>query len=110
MILETFPVGPLRCNCTVLGDETTHEAVVIDPGDNIPDILARLTKHGLTLRQIIVTHAHIDHVGGAVLLRPPMPVQKTAWWLAWLLCRPRCCTPRGIPPAVFACILRIRIF
>jgi glyoxylase-like metal-dependent hydrolase (beta-lactamase superfamily II) len=69
MILETFPVGPLRCNCTVLGDETTHEAVVIDPGDNIPDILARLTKHGLTLRQIIVTHAHIDHVGGAVLLR-----------------------------------------
>jgi glyoxylase-like metal-dependent hydrolase (beta-lactamase superfamily II) len=53
----------------VLGDETTHEAVVIDPGDNIPDILARLTKHGLTLRQIIVTHAHIDHVGSAVLLR-----------------------------------------
>jgi glyoxylase-like metal-dependent hydrolase (beta-lactamase superfamily II) len=69
MILETFPVGPLRCNCTLLGDETTHEAVVIDPGDNIPDILVRLAKHGLTLRQIIVTHAHIDHVGGAVLLR-----------------------------------------
>src|ERR1700760_3141407 len=69
MIRETFPVGPLSCNCTILGDETTHEAVVIDPGDNIPEILARLTKHGLTLRQIIVTHAHIDHVGGAVLLR-----------------------------------------
>lgn len=69
MILETFPVGPLRCICTLLGDETTHEAVVIDPGDNIPDILVRLAKHGLTLRQIIVTHAHIDHVGGAVLLR-----------------------------------------
>jgi hydroxyacylglutathione hydrolase len=69
MILEIFPVGPLRCNCTLLGDETTHEALVIDPGDNIPDILARLKKHGLTLRQIIVTHAHIDHVGGAVLLR-----------------------------------------
>jgi hydroxyacylglutathione hydrolase len=69
MILETFPVGPLRCNCTLLGDETTHEAVVVDPGDNIPDILARLAKHRLTLRQIIITHAHIDHVGGAVLLR-----------------------------------------
>jgi hydroxyacylglutathione hydrolase len=69
MILESFPVGPLRCMCTVLGDETTHEAVVIDPGDNIPDILVRLAKHSLTLRQIIVTHAHIDHVGGAVLLR-----------------------------------------
>jgi hydroxyacylglutathione hydrolase len=69
MILETFPVGALRCNCTLLGDETTREAVVVDPGDNIPEILARLNKHGLTLRQIIVTHAHIDHVGGAVLLR-----------------------------------------
>jgi glyoxylase-like metal-dependent hydrolase (beta-lactamase superfamily II) len=69
MILETFPVGPLRCNCSILGDETTHEAVVVDPGDNIPDILARLQKHGLTVRQIIVTHAHIDHVGGAILLR-----------------------------------------
>jgi hydroxyacylglutathione hydrolase len=69
MILETFPVGPLHCNCTILGDEVTHEAVVVDPGDNIPEILSRLKKHGLTLRQIVVTHAHIDHVGGAALLR-----------------------------------------
>src|SRR5271167_3180099 len=69
MILETFPVGPLRCNCTILGDETTHEAIVIDPGENIPEILTRLAKHHLTLKQIIVTHAHIDHVGGAVLLK-----------------------------------------
>ena len=68
MILETFPVGPLRCNCTILGDEVTHEAIVVDPGDNIPEILSRLQKHGLTLRQIVVTHAHIDHVGGAALL------------------------------------------
>jgi hydroxyacylglutathione hydrolase len=69
MILETFPVGPLHCNCTILGDEVTHEAVVVDPGDNIPEILSRLQKHGLTLRQIVVTHAHIDHVGGALLLK-----------------------------------------
>jgi len=69
MILETFPVGPLRCNCTILGDEATHEALVVDPGDNIPEILARLRKHGLTLRQIVVTHAHIDHVGGAAQLK-----------------------------------------
>jgi hydroxyacylglutathione hydrolase len=69
MILETFPVGPLHCNCTILGDEVTHEAVVVDPGDNIPEILSRLHKHGLTLRQIVITHAHIDHVGGAVLLK-----------------------------------------
>jgi hydroxyacylglutathione hydrolase len=69
MILESFPVGPLRCNCTILGDEATHDAIVVDPGDNIPQILSRLQKHGLTLRQIIVTHAHIDHVGGAALLK-----------------------------------------
>jgi hydroxyacylglutathione hydrolase len=69
MILETFPVGPLRCNCTILGDEVTHEAIVVDPGDNIPEILTRLQKHGLVLRQIIITHAHIDHVGGAAQLR-----------------------------------------
>ena len=69
MILETFPVGPLQCNCTIVGDETTREAMVIDPGDNIPEILSRLAKHGLKLRQIVVTHAHIDHVGGAVQLK-----------------------------------------
>ena len=69
MILETFPVGPLRCNCSILGDEVTREAIVVDPGDNISEILSRLQKHGLTLRQIVITHAHIDHVGGAALLK-----------------------------------------
>jgi glyoxylase-like metal-dependent hydrolase (beta-lactamase superfamily II) len=69
MILETFPVGLLQCNCTILGDENTGEAMVVDPGDNIPEILARLSKHGLKLKQIVVTHAHIDHVGGALKLK-----------------------------------------
>lgn len=69
MVLETFPVGILRCNCTLLGDESTGEAMVIDPGDNIPEILSRLAAHGLTLRQIVITHAHIDHVGGALQLK-----------------------------------------
>jgi hydroxyacylglutathione hydrolase len=69
MIRETFPVGVLRCNCTILGDEATGEAIVVDPGDEIAEILTRLARHRLTLKQIIVTHAHIDHVGGAVLLR-----------------------------------------
>ena len=69
MILETFPVGILRCNCTILGDETTREAIVVDPGENVPEILTRLAAHKLTLKQIIVTHAHIDHVGGAARLK-----------------------------------------
>jgi glyoxylase-like metal-dependent hydrolase (beta-lactamase superfamily II) len=69
MIRETFPVGVLRCNCTILADEATDEAIVVDPGDNIPDILHRLAVHRLIVKQIIVTHAHIDHVGGALALK-----------------------------------------
>jgi len=69
MILETFPVGPLQCNCTLMGDEETREAIVIDPGDEVSRIHRRLTEHGLKLRQILITHAHIDHVGGALKLK-----------------------------------------
>lgn len=69
MILETFPVGPLQCNCTILGDETTGEAMVVDPGDNIPQILGFLERRKLTLKQIVITHGHIDHVGGAARLK-----------------------------------------
>lgn len=69
MILETFPVGPLQCNCTILGDEEAGEAIVIDPGDEVGHIHRRLTALGLKLKQILVTHAHIDHVGGALRLK-----------------------------------------
>jgi glyoxylase-like metal-dependent hydrolase (beta-lactamase superfamily II) len=69
MILETFPVGPLACNCTLLGDEEAGEAIVIDPGDEVGRIHRRLTELGLKLKQILVTHAHIDHVGGALKLK-----------------------------------------
>lgn len=69
MILETLPVGPLQCNCSILGDETSREAIVVDPGDDIPRIMALLAKHSLTLKQIIITHAHIDHIAGAARLK-----------------------------------------
>jgi glyoxylase-like metal-dependent hydrolase (beta-lactamase superfamily II) len=69
MILESFPVGPLACNCTILGDEEAREAIVIDPGDEVGRIHKRLTELGLKLKQILVTHAHIDHVGGALKLK-----------------------------------------
>lgn len=69
MIRETFPVGPLRCNCSILGDETTGEATVVDPGDDILRILGLLAKHSLKVKQIVVTHAHIDHIAGAVELK-----------------------------------------
>src|SRR6266849_3592842 len=69
MIHEILPVGPLQCNCSVIGDEDTREAIVIDPGDEIEDVLALVRKHNLQVEQIVVTHAHIDHVGGAMKLR-----------------------------------------
>jgi hydroxyacylglutathione hydrolase len=69
MIHEILPVGPLQCNCSIIGDETTREAMVIDPGDNIEDVLALVAKHQLQVKQIVITHAHIDHVGGAMKLR-----------------------------------------
>ena len=69
MIHKIFPVGPLQCNCSVIGDEKTHEAMVIDPGDQIEGILEILHQEKLTLKQIVITHAHIDHVGGAMKLK-----------------------------------------
>src|SRR6202166_1085965 len=69
MIHEILPVGPLQCNCSVIGDEATREAMVIDPGAEIQNILALVRKHNLQVKQIVITHAHIDHVGGAMKLR-----------------------------------------
>ena len=69
MIHEILPVGPLQCNCSIIGDETTREAMVIDPGDDIAEVLSLLQKHNLQVKQIVITHAHIDHVGGAMKLR-----------------------------------------
>src|SRR4051794_9732747 len=69
MIHEILPVGPLQCNCSVIGDGTTREAIVIDPGDDIENVLGLIQKHNLQVKQIVITHAHIDHVGGAMKLR-----------------------------------------
>lgn len=69
MIHKVFPVGPLQCNCSIIGDEQTRDAMVIDPGDQIEDILKILKAENLILKQIVVTHAHIDHVGGAMKLK-----------------------------------------
>jgi hydroxyacylglutathione hydrolase len=69
MIHEILPVGMLQCNCSIFGDETTREAIVIDPGDQIEDILAVLKRHKLTVKAIVITHAHIDHIGGAAKLQ-----------------------------------------
>ncbi len=64
VIHEILPVGMLHCNCSIVGDTQTSEALVIDPGDDVAQILALLGKHQLTVKAIVSTHAHIDHVGG----------------------------------------------
>ncbi len=69
MIHEILPVGMLQCNCSIFGDEQTREAIVIDPGDNIDQILEILTRHRLKVKAIVITHAHIDHIGGAAKLK-----------------------------------------
>lgn len=80
MIVETFPVGMLDCNCTVLGDPVSGEAIVIDGGDDVAQIAQHLDAHGLRPRYLVHTHAHVDHIGalgplrertgGAALLHP----------------------------------------
>jgi hydroxyacylglutathione hydrolase len=68
LIHEIIPVGLLQCNCSILGDPATREAIVIDPGDDVERILAILRKHELKVRAIVSTHTHIDHVGGLAAL------------------------------------------
>src|ERR1041385_1012194 len=60
----TIPVGLLQCNCSIIGDPITREALVLDPGDEIHRIMDLLGRHRLTVEAIVSTHAHIDHVGG----------------------------------------------
>jgi hydroxyacylglutathione hydrolase len=69
MIFEHLTVGPLQCNCYILGDEATREAIVVDPGEEAGRILALVNRHRLTVRTIVQTHAHFDHVGAGGPLR-----------------------------------------
>ena len=69
MIHEILAVGPLRCNCSIFGDEEKREALVIDPGDDIPDVQAILERHKLKVARIVFTHAHFDHIGRASQLK-----------------------------------------
>ena len=69
--IETFPVGMLGCNCTIIGDPDTGDALVIDPGDEPDEVCARLDALGLHPAALIHTHAHFDHIGrsSAVAMR-----------------------------------------
>jgi glyoxylase-like metal-dependent hydrolase (beta-lactamase superfamily II) len=69
VIVESFSAGPLGCNCTIVVDESTKEAVVVDPGGDLAVIRARLEKHGARAKAILHTHTHFDHVGATAPLQ-----------------------------------------
>jgi len=64
MLIETLAVGPLQVNCHIVACPVTREAMVIDPGDEVPKILDRLQENGFKPVVVVNTHAHFDHVGG----------------------------------------------
>jgi glyoxylase-like metal-dependent hydrolase (beta-lactamase superfamily II) len=69
MLQHTFPVGPFGCNCSIVADEASKTAIVIDPGGDFDDIAAFLAQHELRVAAIVHTHTHIDHVGATPALQ-----------------------------------------
>jgi hydroxyacylglutathione hydrolase len=68
MIVETFPVGPLGCNCSILIDPESKAALVIDPGGDFDVIREKIERAGASVASIVHTHTHIDHVGATAEL------------------------------------------
>jgi hydroxyacylglutathione hydrolase len=104
MIHEILPVGLLQCNCSIVGDELSGEAIVIDPGDEIERVQEILARHHLKVKYIIATHTHIDHIGGleklqratgaaAMMHEADFPMYRDLGGLASLL---------GVPPPAVA--------
>ncbi len=69
MHIETFPTGPLGCNCSILVDPQSKDAIVVDPGGDFDEIQRRLQKAGAKVVAIVHTHTHIDHVGATAPLQ-----------------------------------------
>lgn len=64
-VVETFPVGPLSCNCSIVGCKETGEAIVVDPGGDAQEIVDAASRMGLTIKYLLHTHAHFDHILGS---------------------------------------------
>lgn len=69
MIVETFPTGPLGCNCSLVMDPVARRAIVVDPGGDLEEIQARLAAQAMSVEAIVHTHTHIDHVGATAGLQ-----------------------------------------
>ena len=75
MKIAIIPVTPFQQNCTLIWDEETLKGVVIDPGGDVEQILKVLEHEKIEVERILITHGHIDHVGGAVELRDALDVE-----------------------------------
>lgn len=69
MIVDHLVLGPLQCNCTIVADARTREAIVVDGGDGVPEVVSALEDLDLHAKYLVHTHAHIDHIGDAGKLR-----------------------------------------
>lgn len=102
MKIEVVPVTPFQQNCSVVWDESTRKAAVIDPGGELERIEAVLARHDLTLEKILVTHAHLDHAGGTAALarRHGVPIEGPHRDdLFWIEQMPAQAQMFGFPPA-----------
>lgn len=61
--ITTFPVGLYQCNCSIISDEDSKEAIIVDPGSDAEDIIQKVTDKGLKVKFLLHTHAHLDHFG-----------------------------------------------
>jgi glyoxylase-like metal-dependent hydrolase (beta-lactamase superfamily II) len=95
-----LPVTPFEQNCSLIWDPATRRAAVVDPGGDVDDILAAIEKHGLKVEKLLLTHGHIDHVGGTAELARRLgvpiegPQREEAFWLDQL---PEQCRMFGFP-------------
>ena len=64
MIIGKLELGPFATNCYIVGSESGREGMIIDPGDKAEQILKKVESMGLDIKLIVLTHGHIDHIGG----------------------------------------------
>lgn len=102
MKVTIVPVTPFQQNCSIIVDDATGKAAVVDPGGDLDHVMDALAQTGATLEKILLTHGHLDHCSGAATLREragvPIegPQQEDRFWIAQL---PQAAARHGFPPA-----------
>lgn len=102
MKITVVPVTPFQQNCSIIVDEDTGKAAVVDPGGDLDRVMDALNSTGATLEKILLTHGHLDHCSGAAALRErtgaPIegPQHEDSFWIAQL---PQAAAKHGFPPA-----------